>query len=235
MLDWVLTADEIVLLSVDDLALRVLVDVVANEEWNSYNWMQFARQAPDYQARPDTLRALDEAWAWLYAHGLVVRNSGQPTTEAIVVSRRGHEVLARGLPWLRATARLDVELVPEIEQAARAHFLRGEFDIAVFAAMRQVEIAVRESAGLSGDRIGVKLMQEAFGDGKPLWDPRMDGGEAVALMDLFKGAIGLFKNPSSHRQVDYADPVEAAETIILADLLIRILRRKDQAATEPIA
>ena len=40
----------------DDLALRILVDVVANEEWNSYNWMHFARQATDYHSRPDTLR-----------------------------------------------------------------------------------------------------------------------------------------------------------------------------------
>ena len=228
MLDWDLTADEIVLLSVDDLALRILVDVVANEEWNSYNWMHFARQATDYHSRPDTLRALDEAWAWLYAHGLVVRNSGQSAPEAISVSRRGQEVLQRGLPWLRATTRLEVQLLPEIEQAARAHYFRGEFDMAVFGAMRQVEIAVREAAGLPGDKIGLNLIKEAFGEGKPLWDPEMHGGEAIALMDLFKGSIGLFKNPSSHREVDFEDPIEAAETIVLADLLLRILQRRVQ-------
>jgi uncharacterized protein (TIGR02391 family) len=226
MRGWVLTAEEIVILAVDDLALRILVDVVDNREWNSRNWMVLARQVEEYRSHPDCLQALDEAWAWLYAQGLVVRDSGQSAPEAISVSRRGREVLDRGLPWLRATARLEVQLLPEIERAARAHFLRGEFDMAVFGAMREVEIAVREAAGLPGDRIGVTLMKEAFGEGKPMWDPQMHGGEAVALMDLFKGSIGLFKNPSSHRQVDFKDPVEAAEAVILADLLLRILQRR---------
>jgi hypothetical protein len=40
-------------------------------------------------------------------------------------------------------------------------------------------------------------------------------------MELFKGAIGLFKNPSSHRPVSYSDPTAASEIVLLADLLIR--------------
>lgn len=42
-------------------------------------------------------------------------------------------------------------------------------------------------------------------------------------MALFWGAIGVFKNPSSHRQVDYKDPTQAAEVVLLADLLLRLL------------
>jgi len=33
-----------------------------------------------------------------------------------------------------------------------------------------------------------------------------DEEEQVAMMDLFQGAVGVFKNPTSHRQVNYADP-----------------------------
>jgi hypothetical protein len=44
-------------------------------------------------------------------------------------------------------------------------------------------------------------------------------------MDLFARAIGTFKNPVSHRQVDYADATEASEVVLLADLLHRVLDR----------
>jgi len=45
--------------------------------------------------------------------------------------------------------------------------------------------------------------------------------EARAL--LLAGAIGSFKNPTSHRSITYSDPVEASEVVLLADLLMRIL------------
>jgi len=42
-------------------------------------------------------------------------------------------------------------------------------------------------------------------------------------MALFWGAIGVFKNPSSHREVNYGDVTVAAEAVLLADLLLRLL------------
>ena len=54
--------------------------------------------------------------------------------------------------------------------------------------------------------------------------------EQVATMELFAGAIGTFKNPASHRTVDYSDPTEAAEVVLLADLLMRLLDRVECAA-----
>ena len=60
-----------------------------------------------------------------------------------------------------------------------------------------------------------------------------DPGEAVAVMDLFKGSIGTFKNPSSHRRVDFSDATEPAEVVLLADLLLRLLRKLQLDAREP--
>jgi hypothetical protein len=44
-------------------------------------------------------------------------------------------------------------------------------------------------------------------------------------MELFAGAIGYFKNPGSHREVGLT-AIQAAETIMLASRLLRIVDRR---------
>ena len=44
-------------------------------------------------------------------------------------------------------------------------------------------------------------------------------------MALHWGAIGVFKNPSSHREVAFDDPTITSEIMLLADLLLRMLDR----------
>lgn len=108
----------------------------------------------------------------------------------------------------------------------RTNFNTGDYETACFAAMKEVEVAVRDAAGLDNSVLGVKLMRTAFKpEGGPLTDTAAEGGEKSATMDLFAGAIGAFKNPASHRTVQFDDAVEAAEIIQLADLLLKIVRR----------
>lgn len=220
--NWDLTADDVVGLPLDELALRVLLDYRDTGGWNWRNWL-LEHRGP-YQGRRDAYLALTEAWGWIVNHGLVVRDVEQ-SAESVVISRQGGQVLERGVLWLRAVQRLDVDLVDVLEDKARPQFLRGDFEAAAFMAMKEVEVGVRAAGGLDPGLVGVKLMQEAFRPGGPLHQGDSDAGEAVALMDLYKGAIGLFKNPSSHRRVDFTDPTEAAEVILLADLLLRLLRK----------
>lgn len=76
-------------------------------------------------------------------------------------------------------------------------------------------------------------MRGAFREGGPLHDSSLDPGESVALMELFAGAIGVFKNPPSHRAVAYDDPTEASEVILLADLLMRLLDQLEETVSSP--
>lgn len=223
---WSRAADETVALPVDALAVLVLCDYKSTDGWNWQNWM---RESESFGTARDPRvgGALSEAWGWLMSHGLVVRDPSQSSADAYRVSRLGEEVLEYGVVKLLAAERLGVSLHPRIAQRVHQQFLLGEFELAVLAALREVEVRVRDLADASESLLGTKLMQQAFSVDAPgpLTDVGADRGEQVAAMELFKGAIGLFKNPVSHRPVDYDDPTMASEIVLLADLLLRLLDR----------
>jgi uncharacterized protein (TIGR02391 family) len=246
-IDYVPSVDEAVALPTPELAMRLLRYLVALEDHNggygnNLNALQLdpdavahAQTWPDHtggQHHPLFLRAVSEAWWWLLANGLLARQPGAGTRE-MFVTRSGRAVAAQpdGLARLQAEQRLGVELHPRLAGKVRNQFLLGEPEMAVFAAMKEVEVRVRDLGGYPDDLIGVPLMQEAFKPenrkagkpGGPLANPRLDGGEQLGWMQLFCGAIAMFKNPSSHRQVDYADPTVATEAVLLAALLLRML------------
>jgi uncharacterized protein (TIGR02391 family) len=100
----------------------------------------------------------------------------------------------------------------------------------VFAAFRTVEEEVRSASEAEAKDLGVDLMRGAF---KPCSGPLADHtavrAEQESVAHLFAGAIGTFKNPSSHRTVDYDDPILAAEAVLLTDLLLRLIARGQDA------
>ena len=115
-------------------------------------------------------------------------------------------------------------LHPRIREDVWADFHRGKYETAVFEAMREVEIAVREGAGFAQGDHGVPMIRWALHkDSGPLTDPNAEEAEKEAVMALFAGAIGSYKNPHSHRHVPLDDPDEAVKIIMLANHLLRIV------------
>ncbi len=175
-------------------------------------------------------RAMTEAWVWLEAQGLLVPgdrlNGGNgwrvPSRRAMRFSGVDEFVS------FAVARRLDPTILHlRIRATVWAAFVRGHFEIAAFAALKAVEVAVREAAGYGNDRYGKELMAMAFNpENGPLTDTAAEKGERTARRDLFCGAIGSYKNALSHRDVDLNDPVEAVEVVMLANHLLRIVDRQ---------
>jgi uncharacterized protein (TIGR02391 family) len=221
---WQHLPDATLKMPINTLAMEILRDF-APSGWNRDSWIKESQQRGTARGQ-EVERCLSEGWAWLESRGLVGWDPGQSSPNARFVTRLGKEALQNGVAKVEAGARLGMQLHPRIAELIERQFLLGEYELAVFAAMKDVEVRVRDLSGLGADAVGTKLMQAAFNptDGI-LSDPESEAGERVAAMELYKGAMGVFKNPSSHRPVNYDDATEAAEIILFADLLERMLDR----------
>lgn len=182
---------------------------------------------PTMARRDELEQALTEAWVWLEVQGLLIPaegNNGQNGWRRL--SRRALKIKdKRDFQAFSATRFLRKEyLHSAIADSVWSAFLRGEYDVAVFQAMKAVEVAVREAANLPATDVGVYLVRKAFqADNGPLTDKAAQPSEREATVNLFTGAIGLYKNPQSHREVGLNSPVEAMEVVLLANHLLRIV------------
>jgi uncharacterized protein (TIGR02391 family) len=116
-------------------------------------------------------------------------------------------------------------LHPVIKKQSLPAIQREEFDTAVFRALKAVEVRVRKQGKLPADLVGTALMRKAFDvEVGPLTDMSIPKAEREARSHLFCGAIGCYKNPHSHRDVDLSFQ-EAFEVLLLASHLMRTLDR----------
>ncbi|MFE2128662.1 TIGR02391 family protein [Streptomyces amritsarensis] len=221
-----------------ELALLLLKNLAdQGQDFATQNIFAGARMA--YGEEVDKMALLDrlaDAWAWLESRALIGYTHRQ--REGFQrLTKEGRELAAdpSALRKLEAVERLAGPMHVALEGHVRTNFHLGEYETACFAAMKAVEVAVRDASGMDNSMIGVKLMRSAFQphtqNGKPagaLADHEAEGGEQDAMAALFAGAIGAFKNPASHRTVHFDDPMEAAEIIQLADLLLRLVERARQ-------
>jgi hypothetical protein len=95
---------------------------------------------------------------------------------------------------------------------------------AVFQAVRRLEILLRDIGAYPAERIGQSLVNEAMGTGRPLEPHGATPDERIAWANLFRGVIGAFKNPESHRdqQLKLED---AIGQILAVNTLLRKLKQ----------
>jgi uncharacterized protein (TIGR02391 family) len=223
---------------IDELGILMLQRHTAGEQVHERNEMGFIRdhlaeQNVATDVRQRMMRRGAQAWAWLRREGFVaLEPMGSGDWEFVTEAR--DEVTATYLAESRNLNLLrQAQLDPRIRQKVMALFRRGLYPEALFFALRTVEEETRTAAGLPNSVIGKDVMVEAFGSGKPLDDPSLDRGESDGRKLLFMGAIQALKNPSSHRTVNVTDPQEAAELVLFANALLRILERAKQATAVP--
>ena len=70
-------------------------------------------------------------------------------------------------------------------------------------------------------------MRKAFRPNNPILKYSENNSEQEALMHLFSGFIGVFKNPHSHRFLEVKDPLSAFEILIFANHLLGLLLKSN--------
>ncbi|WP_063799724.1 TIGR02391 family protein [Bradyrhizobium jicamae] len=177
--------------------------------------------------RDQVIQAVTEAWNWLEVQGLLIPAPGTNGAHGWkAFSRRAEKMQSQEeiREFSRSRKIQKDTLHPRIADTVWSAFMRGEYDVAVFQAMKAVEVSVRQAGNFGAGDLGVDLMRKAFHeDNGPLTDKETEKSERQARSALFAGAIGSYKNPHSHREVDLRIPEEAMEIVMLANHLLRIV------------
>lgn len=233
--------DEALALEPEELAMFLLEYLCKEEQTGSSSVLNLHNctlhgNLQDYAGEKydEISKAITESWIWLEREGMIAPKPGQDR-QWVYVTNRGKRLLGNSdiSAYLKGNILPEKVLDPVLARKVRPLFIRGDYDTAVFQAFKEVEVRVRKVTSLSQELVGIELMRQAFhSDTGRLTDKNHPKAEREATAHLFAGAIGLFKNPSSHRDVNLEDPSECAELIYLANYLLRTVEKRTPA-TQP--
>jgi uncharacterized protein (TIGR02391 family) len=193
------------------------IDSIVNSWMNKYYGIKMSREEIQL-----TMEAIQE----LKISGLIVKDATQASDVFQLLTAKGKEIVEKQ----RDPEIYDLQLEQIIKNdrllsKCLSNFNDDDFETAIFSAYKLVEEEVREKAMLGADDYGVVLMTKALHpDNGKLKIPTCHlSQEQEGVYNLFKGSIAFFKNPSSHRTVNYDDRMITMEIITLAELLLQIL------------
>jgi uncharacterized protein (TIGR02391 family) len=237
LIDFAPSADDLLKIEPEDLGLILMRLIHAGlpaqtiftmSRFETPLWRENRPGYPQHR-RKQVARAIAEAWQWLMTEGLIMPAPDQ-SADWFCLTRRGERLKtsADTEAYRKGDLLPASTLHPVLLEKVRPMFLRGDYDIAIFTAFRQVEIDVRAAGGFSADVVGVDLMRTAFNSSTGLLtDLEAVPAEREALSHLFAGAIGHAKNPGSHRSV-IVNATEAAQLIGFASYLLDVVEARAQ-------
>jgi uncharacterized protein (TIGR02391 family) len=233
-----LSEEQVSAASAESVGSAIVVHVRDYEEGRIYlsAFYGTAQQMFGNTRRREFMLAISEGLEWAQQNGLIVRDLTQSSVEWYVVSRSGMTFRPdRDLPQLHLERLLPTEVLhPVVREASLDIFKTGRFEAAVFEAFKMLEVSVREAAGYSDRDYGTDMIARAFNaENGPLRDATASDAERQAMTRFMSGAHGVFKIPRSHRSIKIDDPIEAAEMMILASHLMRIVTNARATAERP--
>jgi uncharacterized protein (TIGR02391 family) len=211
----------------EELAPLILQYLQTQNNINRYNFSLPNSEIETYSEgkSQEVYRILMETWMWLEIEGFLAPKPA--TTDGwAFVTRKGLKMIANKdfKVYQRGSLLPSNGLDPILIEKVRPTFIRGDYETAVFQAFREVEVRVRQKGNFAETDLGTELMSKAFKSGNGvLTDTSSPIAEQLAKHNLFSGAIGFLKNPTSHRVVSYSDPNEVADLVRFANQLLRLI------------
>lgn len=211
-----------------ELAPFVLKDLNDIDQINRYNYtLRTSGDMQDYAGGhiKDFQERLMEAFIWLEREMFI---APQPDSQGEwrFITKSGERVLREEdfSAYKKGFLLPSENLHPIFIRKVKPLFLRGDYDTAIFQAFKAIEIQVRKVGGYAKSDLGVDLMRKAFNPqtGK-LSNTHSLPAEKEAMSNLFSGAIGLFKNPVSHRDIEIITAEEASDYIKVANCLLKMV------------
>lgn len=212
----------------EELAPFVLRHLKQIKNINRYNYtLGTSTEMVEYagQHLEEFKKRLMEAWIWLEREMFVAPQPGN-SDDWMFITRRGERILNDEdfKTYAKESLLSSNTLDPILARKVKPLFLRGDYDTAIFQAFKEVEIRVRKSGKFKNEDLGTDLMRKAFHPQTgPLSNKTATIAERENMMHLFSGAIGLFKNPVSHRDVSNLTSEWTADVIRFANCLLRML------------
>jgi len=212
----------------EELAPFILKALSGQQQINRYNFSIPSQEMIDYAGRDKYQKFCEylmEGWMWLEKENFLAPKPGEQGDWAFI-TRKGKRILEEQNfeTYKKASLLPSDNLDPVLVRKVKPSFIRGDYETAIFQSFKEVEVRVRKKSGLPNTEMGVNLMRKAFKVGEGvLADKNSLVAEQEAMMSLFAGAVGVYKNPSSHRDVDFSDPGEVVDIIHSANNLLRII------------